>query len=116
MEDISKLNKTELRDLLKQIKLFEYLKRSLWKRWILEFEKISYWKKICKIEYSDFWDTSLAYYKAKSVKLFNDLYWLNITETEISFVSNKNLIWWIRIFFNDNMFDLSYKRFEKLMK
>lgn len=116
MVDISELNKNELKDLLKKIKLLDYLKKSLWKKWILEYNKITNWKNFYKVEYYDFWGTSLPYFKWMSVTLFDKLFWLTISENDIEFISNKNLEWGIRVFLNDNMFDLSYQRFEKLLK
>lgn len=116
MTDISKLNKLELKGLLKKLQLLNSLKKSLWNRWIREFGRINNWVNSYKIEYYDSEGKSLSYVKEKSSICFNKLFWLNIKTEEIQFVSNKNLKWWIRIFFNDNMFDLSYSRFEKLLK
>ncbi len=116
MTGISDLNKLELKDLLKRIKLMSSLRKSLWKRWVAEYNKITKWENFYKVEYSDFWENSLSYFKWLSVDLFNKLFWIKVSESDIKFISNKSLTWGFRIFFNDNMYDLSYSRFEKLLK
>lgn len=116
MTDISKLNKLELKELLKKLQLLNSLKKSLWNRWIKEYQKINNWVDSYKIEYYDFGETSISYFKEKSVICFNKLFWLAIDVDQIDFIPKKNLKWWMRIFFNDNMFDLSYDRFERLLK
>jgi len=116
MVDISMLSKLELKELLKKIKLLDSLKRSLWKRWFSEYNRITYWKNSYRVEYYDFWETSLSYVKWLSVDLFNKLFWIKVLDNDIEFISNKHLAWGIRIFLNDNMFNLSYSRFEKLLK
>lgn len=116
MTDISKLNKLQLKELLKKLQLLNSLKKSLWNRWTKEFDRINNWVDSYKIEYYDSESVGLSYVKEKSTESFNKLFWLNLEINQIQFISNKNLKWWIRIFFNDNMFDLSYTRFEKLLK
>lgn len=116
MMDTSNLNKLELKDLLRRIKLMSSLRKSLWKRWVSEYNRLTKWENFYKVEYSDFWENSLSYFKWMSVDLFSKLFWVNVVESDIKFISNKNLVWGFRIFFNDSMYDLSYKRFEKLLK
>jgi hypothetical protein len=117
MMDTSNLNKLELKDLLRRIKMMSSLRKSLWKRrWVSEYNRLTKWENFYKVEYSDFWENGLSYFKWISISLFDKLFWITITESDISFISNKNLTWGVRIFFNDNMYDLSYSRFEKLLK
>lgn len=116
MTDISKLNKLELKNLLKKLTLLNSLKKSLWNRWITEFHKINNWVNSYKVEYFDFGASSLSYIKEKSSESFKKLFWLDIKTEEIQFIPNQNLKWWFRIYFNDNMYDLSYNRFENLLK
>ncbi len=116
MTDISQLNKAELHELLKKLQLFHSLKKFLWKRGEKEFDKIHNGRDFYKVEYYDFWEKSMSYVKEKSVISFDTFFWLHIDSNEIEFIPNKNLKWGMRIFFNDNMFDLSYLRFEKWMK
>ena len=117
MSEISNLNKLELKDLLRRIKMMSSLRKSLWKiRWVSEYNRLTKWENFYKVEYNDFWETSFPYFKWMSVSLFDKLFWIKVIESDILFISNKNLIWGFRIFLNDNMYDFSYKRFEKLLK
>lgn len=116
MIDISKLNKLELTDALKKLKLLSSLKKSLWNRWNVEFQRLNEWVNSYKVEYFDFGDSSLSFVKEKSLESFKKLFWVELNIEEIQFTKNQDIKWWFRIFFNDNMFDLSYKRFENLLK
>lgn len=114
--DITSLNKTELQSLLKKLHLLNSLKKFLWKRGIRQYHKIIDWKDIFKVEYFDFWELSLNYVQEKSLEVYKKLFWLNIQLTQIEFIKNQNLQGWMRVFYNDNMYDLSYKRFQNLLK
>ena len=116
MIDISKLNKLELKDTLKKLKLLSSLRKSLWKRWNTEFERLNAWVNSYKVEYYDFGDSSLSFTKEKSLESFKKLFWIDISIEEIQFIKNQDIKWWFRIFFNDNMYDLSYQRFEWMLK
>jgi hypothetical protein len=114
MTDFSNLNKTEIKDILKNLKLLNSLKKSLWNRWDKEYKRIQNWQNSYTVEYFDFWDE--VYIRQNSLTAFKKLFWIDVKVDEINFISNKDLKWWFRIFLNDNMFDLSYKRFESLLK
>lgn len=116
MIDISKLNKVELKYILNKLVSLNSLKKYLWNRWIKEFNRINNWINFYKIEYYDFWSMSLSYIKEKSIESFKKLFWIDVKITEIQFVANQNLKWWFRIYFNDNIYDLSYKKFENQLK
>lgn len=113
MTDFSSLNKTDIKELLKNLKLLNALRKSLWKRWDKEYKRIQNWTNSYIVEYSPIDESFL---KEKSTEAFKKLFWIDLKVEEISFVSNKDLKWWFRIFLNDNMYDLSYKRFESLLK
>ena len=116
MTDISKLSKLELKSLLKKLELLNSLKKSLGNRWNREYQRINNGIHSYKVEYYDFGEGSLSYVKEKSTESFKKLFWLDLQLQEIEFVTNQNLKWWMRIYFNDNMYDLSYNRFENLLK
>lgn len=114
--DIKNLSKKELVTLAKKLHLLSSLKKSLWNRGVKEYHKILDGKDIFKVEYFDFGNDALNYVQEKSIESFKKLFWLDIQLTQIEFVKNQNLQWWMRIFYNDNMFDLSYNRFQNLLK
>lgn len=116
MTDISKLNRLELNILLKKLKLLNSLKKTLWNRWMREYKIINNNINFYKVEYYDFGNSSLSYVQEKSIEIFKKLFWSDIKIDEILFIPNQNLKWWMRISFNDNMYDLSYDRFKKILK
>lgn len=116
MIDISKLNKVELKELLKKTKLLNSLMKSLWKRWVSEYRKVSKWINSYRVEYYDFTQMSSSFLEEKILEWFYKLFWLKLKKDDIEFILNKDLKWWIRIFVNDNMFDMAYSRFEKILK
>ncbi len=116
MIDISKLSKDELKHLLKDVTLLSSLKKSLWKRGKQEFQKLKNGKQCYKIEYYESSDESLSFVKEKSIEIFQKMFWAEVKLDDIEFMQNQNLQWWMRIFYNDDMFDLSYRKFENLLK
>lgn len=116
MENISKLNKTELKELLKKVKLLNSLKKSLWNRWIREFDRINNWINFYKVEYFNSNYEDLSFIKNSALQAFSTKFGLTLDLNQITFTENKNLKWWFRIFCNDNMCDFGYSRIEKLLK
>ncbi len=116
MTDFTKLDKNLLSDLLKKLKLLNSLNKSLWKRWKKEFLKINDNIDSFKVEYFDFWANSLWFIESESIKAFKNVFWLDLNTSQIEFVKNQNLKWWFRIFYNDKMFNMSYSRFENILK
>jgi hypothetical protein len=115
MVDVSKLNRNELRELLKKIKLLNWLKKTLWKRGLSEYRKVTKWIDSYRVEYYDFNNNSIDFIQEKALEWFDKLFWLKLKKDVIQFALNKDLKWWMRIFVNDNMFDLSFSRFEKVL-
>lgn len=116
MVDFKKLNKQDLKDLLKKLKLLNSLQKSLWNRWKKEFLKINDWVNSFKVEYFDFWNNSLWFIQEKSIESFKQVFWVDLDLSQIEFTKNQDLKWWFRIYYNDNMFNMSYSRFENLLK
>lgn len=114
--NITNLDKKELVALSKKLKLLSSLKKSLWNRGAKEYHKIVDGKDIYKVEYFDFGADALNYVEDKALESFKKLFWLNLQLTQIEFTKNQNLQGWMRVFYNDNMFDLSYNRFQNLLK
>lgn len=114
--DITNLKKTELVALGKKLKLLSSLKKSLGNRGIKEYHKLLDGKDILKVEYFDFGADALNYVQEKALESYKKLFWLELQLTQIEFVKNQNLEGWMRVFYNDNMYDLSYNRFQNLLK
>ena len=45
--------------------------------------------------------------------IYRDIFLQNVEKNEIVLTQNKELIWWIRIFFEDKMLDLSFLKYLK---
>ncbi len=116
MLDISTLDKLQLKNLLKKLQILNSLTKSLWNRWKKEFERINSWVNFYKIEYFEVSNDTLNFVKEKAVESFEKLFKIKIWIDEICFAKNQNLKWWMRLYYNDNMFDLSYNKFEGLLK
>jgi hypothetical protein len=116
MIDISSLERITLKEYLKELQLFASLKKTLWKRWHREYERIKNGKNYYAVEYYDFNGKKILYFQKKAVVCFKIFFWIDLTIDQIQCIPNKNIQWGMRIIFNDTLYDLSYQRFEKLLK
>ncbi|MBW7954320.1 hypothetical protein H3C61_00705 [Candidatus Gracilibacteria bacterium] len=116
MTDFTKLDKNLLNDLLKKLKLLNSLNKSLGKRGKKEFLKINDNIDSFKVEYFDFGANSLGFIESESIKAFKNVFGLDLNTSQIEFVKNQNLKGGFRIFYNDKMFNMSYSRFENILK
>lgn len=112
--DWQKLDRERLKELLKKIKWVWLLIKDLWRtRWLQEFHKIYSWKSSYLVEYypsmsmKDVEELSLSIYS----KTFNKI----VSLDEIIFKKNSELDWWLRIFSDFDMLDLSYKKIESFL-
>jgi len=108
MEKLEKLNSSELKIVLKWLKLYSDLSRKLWNRWKAIFDRELSWKNLFKVEYTstsnidNVWDKAeLAFEKAFSVKP---------DKKDVVFIKNNTIFWGIKIFKNDDMVDLSLSK------
>jgi len=114
MNNIEWKSLSELKKILKSLKLYRDLSSKLWSRWKNIFKSIVSWTSIYKIEYfeksskQDALDEWLIAYK----KIFGD----TPTIEEITFVSKKSLEWWIRVYKDDNLVDLSFRKASEALK
>lgn len=116
MLDIKKLDKLQLKNLLKKLQILNYLIKSLWNRWKREFERINYWVNFYKVEYFEVSKDTLFFIEKQAVESFKKLFNVQVWIQDIQFTKNQDLKWWMRVYYNDNMFDLSYNKFENLLK
>lgn len=111
IKEINNLNLIELKKLLKQVKNYKDLKTKLWKRWVSLFNRNLENKNLFVVEY--FWDYSIDTIYNISSKVFKEIFWNNVLKDEIEFKRNDKIKWWIKIYKDDSLVDLSFLKFEK---
>lgn len=109
--NIDNLNLSELKDLLKEVKLYRDLKNQLWNRAEKIYNKIKKWEKTLVVEYFSAISKDLAFNESK--KVFKNVFNLDVEENEITFRENDEIRWWIRVYLDDKVVDLSYLRIER---
>ncbi len=116
MTDITKLDKWELKHLLSNLQLLNVLKKSLGRRWIKEFTRIHNGVDILKVEYFDYGGDALSFVKEKTKEIYKKVFLSEVDISQVEFIKNQNLQWWMRVFYNDTMCDIAYNRFQNLLK
>lgn len=109
--DINELNLSELKSLLKEVKLYRDLKKNLWNRAEKIFNKIKYWTKNLSVEYFPSITKEVAFEEAK--KIFKNIFNLDINESDLTMIENKNIKWWMRFYMDDKVVDFSYSKIER---
>jgi len=93
--DISKLNKLELGDLLKSLKLYRDLNNKLWSRGRALFNRNLSGANKLVVEYFP-------------KKVFS----LDVAQADITFVEKNSLQGWIKVYKDDSMVDMSFSKIE----
>lgn len=109
--NIDNLNLSELKDLLKELKLYKNIKKQLWNRSNKLYNKLKKWEKSLVVEYFSSISKDLAFEESR--KIFKNIFNLDAEESEITFLENSELKWWIRVYVDDKVVDLSYSKIEK---
>lgn len=111
---VEKLNKEDLKKFLKDLKSIKFLVKDLWrKKWLEEFKRVNFNHSLNTVEY--FPVMSLDEVKEISLKFFSKSFNKNISLDQIIFKENIALDGWMRIFSDDNMLDISYKKIESFL-
>lgn len=106
--NIEKLNKSELQELLFSLKFYKNVKSKLWNRWKRVFDRLYNWKSFYKIEYFSKMDLEDVWTQAE--KVYKKSFWLSLDRKEVIFVENDLLLWWIIVFRDDEIVDLSFSK------
>ncbi len=108
-KDISKL-----KELLKNLKLYRDLTKKLWNRWKKLFDNLINKKDFYKVQY--FSSLKQEDVEQEAIKAFKKIFSVDVNKENIVFEKNKWIDWWIRIFKNDDLVDLSFKKIENILK
>ena len=101
----------EAKYVLNMLKKYRQMQKNLWKRWTDLFHLLQDGKHICRVEYHNSLSKDTALLQAI------DLYWrifsYTPTKEEILIVENNKLWGGMKIYFDDNLLDMSFKNIEK---
>jgi hypothetical protein len=104
-------NLWDLQNLLKNLKLYKDLTKKLGNRWKKLFDSITNNKSIYKVEYFDAISEEQALQEA--LMAFKKVFGEEPKKEDIVLKKKSSLEGWIRIFKDDNLVDLSFKKVEK---
>ena len=113
MQNIENLNKAELEQLLKDLRLYKDLVKKVWTRWKTIYENLFNWKNEYKVEYYGDLDESYVLWEAKSV--YKKVFDIEVNDSDIQISKNEKIKGWVKIYFNDNLVDLSFQKFYNLL-
>ena len=108
MENLEKLNSSELKIVLKWLKLYSDLSRKLGNRWKAIFDRELSWKDSFKVEYTSAMKIDNVWEKA--VLAFEKAFSIKPDKKDVVFIQNNTIFWGIKIFKNDDMVDLSLSK------
>lgn len=111
---IGNLSPKELEELLRELKLYNKLRKQLWKRGQRLYNQIKTWKKAYEVEYFPAVWEDLAWEEAK--KVFESVFDYKVEKQDVTFTPKENIAWWIKIYVDSKILDLSYENIEKLLK
>ena len=108
---LASLDLDGLRSLLWELKTYRSLSKDLWKRWQEAYERRKKYTNQYVIEYYPDVGESLALEQALWVyeKVFEE----KPNKDYITLIPSVVLKWWIKVYRDDSMVDLSYARIEK---
>lgn len=109
--NIDNLDLSELKDLLKEVKLYRELKNQLWSRGEKVYNKLKKWEKFLFVEYYPVVSIDLAFEESK--KVFKNVFNLDVNKEDIVLKENNKIKWWIRVYVDDKVVDLSYLKIER---
>jgi len=114
MKQIQDLHLQDAKKILSGLKSYSEVTKKLWLRWRGIFTKFLTGSKSFEVEYfpalweESAWSQSLVVFK----KSFN----LTPDKSEVVFTPLENIKWWMKVYVDDNMVDLSFDKVEKMMQ
>lgn len=105
---------SEVKDLLKSLKLYKDLTNKLWNRWKRLFSSLENNTSIYKVEYFEWASKDDAL--SEALITYDKVFWEKPSKDDIILESKKTLEWGIRVFKDDNLVDLSFKKASETLK
>lgn len=112
--NIEGLDLKDLKELLKEVKLYRDLNKQLWNRWKIVYEKIKTGKSDYHVEYFTVLEKDIVL--EESIKVYKTVFWLDVSKEDIKLIEKDSLKWWIKVYLDDKVVDLSYDKIERKIK
>jgi len=113
-ERLEKAKKGELKDLLKNLRMYRELVKKVWKRWQKIYHNTFDWINDYVVEY--YWDLEKSYVLEKAKEVYKKTFDIEVNNEDIEMKQKDNIKWGMKIYLNDNLLDLSFLRFHNLLK
>ena len=115
MINLSWLSKEKAIELLKKLKLYSNLTKTIWlQRAKKEFDLLESWKSFYKVQYFSSMNRDDA--EQQAIWLYKKVFWEELAVDQILFEASEDIQWWIRLFKNHKLLDMSFKNIAKKMK
>jgi len=114
MKQIENIKLQEAKILLRDMRKYSDMGKKLWKRWKSLFMKELLGSQSLKVEYFPALWVDAAWLQAKSI--FSKSFWVQAKKDEVEFIESSALKWGMKLYCDDNMVDLSFKKVEHLMQ
>ena len=105
--DFSRIDKLDLSHALTQIKKYRQLRKSIGKRSLEIFRKLSSPSPALRVELADMSYRETA--EPRIVWLYRQYFWVEVDLSQVIWKSNNRLISGIRLYHNDDMIDVSFQ-------
>lgn len=109
--DIKKMSKDELQKTLKELCLYRDLTNELGTRWKELFQRIQYGTHSYQVEHFTAVSADVAWSSAQEV--FTKVFDVQPKKDEVQFIEKSSLKWGIKVYFDDEVVDLSFDKIEK---
>jgi len=114
MQNVSSLSKEELHLLHKNLTIYQKLQKAIGKRGVAEYHRLKNGKNILKVEY--FPTTDFSWMQSQALEIYQKIYNQKIDASVVNWIEKKEIQWWMRVFFNDAMVDMSFARFSHMFQ
>lgn len=112
--NLNNLNKEQLQALLRDLTLYRDLVKQVWERGKKVFAHIKEWKNDFVVEFFPNLEKNFVLEEVK--KIYEKVFSTKPSDNEIILKENEKIWWGMKIYFNDDMIDMSFSKFEKLIK
>ncbi len=113
-KDLNSLNLEELKNLLSEAKTYKALSKQLWSRWIQAYKRSKLG--IPKLIVDHFSNVTVDMAWEQASRVYKSIFNIEAKKSDVDFRSKQNLKWWIKVYMDDKMVDLSYAKIEKQIK